>query len=186
MRQDTQLNNLRAARPASHAARRAFLRELPRVRHGALGFTTTAADEQTSVLVGSAEWYQLLDQIAAFAFEDQLGRSFTARRERRQQQWYWYAYRKQRKTLRKVYLGKPQQLTSDRLQAAARELADLLTPLHPARVALTHMDATTHVGGLVDYAIRDELPISYVTEGTGVPGGLEPADPDALAALLLP
>jgi flagellar biosynthesis GTPase FlhF len=69
---------------------------------------------------------------------------------------------------------------------AARELTGLLEPLGPSRIALTHMDATTHVGGLLDYAIRGELPISYVSEGTGVPGGLEPADPDALAALMLP
>src|SRR3954447_12806732 len=69
---------------------------------------------------------------------------------------------------------------------AARELTDLLAPLGPSRIALTHMDATTHIGGLVDYAIREQRPISYVSEGTGVPGGLEPADPDKLAALLLP
>jgi flagellar biosynthesis protein FlhF len=69
---------------------------------------------------------------------------------------------------------------------AARELTDLLGPLAPSRIALTHMDATTHVGGLVDYAIREQRPISYISQGTGVPGGLEPADPDKLAALLLP
>jgi flagellar biosynthesis GTPase FlhF len=69
---------------------------------------------------------------------------------------------------------------------AARELAGLLEPLAPSQIALTHMDATTHVGALVDYAIREQRPISYVSQGTGVPGGLEPADPDKLAALLLP
>jgi flagellar biosynthesis GTPase FlhF len=69
---------------------------------------------------------------------------------------------------------------------AARELAELLEPLHPSRLALTHMDATTHIGGLVDYAIREDRPMSYVSEGTGVPGGLAPADPDKLAGLLLP
>jgi flagellar biosynthesis GTPase FlhF len=69
---------------------------------------------------------------------------------------------------------------------AARELAELLEPLGPSRLALTHMDATTHVGALLDYAVREARPISYVSEGTGVPGGLEPADPEALAALMLP
>jgi flagellar biosynthesis GTPase FlhF len=69
---------------------------------------------------------------------------------------------------------------------AARELAELLAPLAPNRLALTHMDATTHVGGLLDYAISQERPISYVSEGTGVPGKLEPADADALSALMLP
>ncbi len=119
MTQDMQFSAQHAAPLAGHSAGRALTRELPRVRHGALGYTTNAAEEQTPILVGSAEWRQLLDQIDAFAFEDQLGRAFTARRERRQQQWYWYAYRKHRKTLRKVYLGKPRQLTPDRLQAAS-------------------------------------------------------------------
>lgn len=68
---------------------------------------------------------------------------------------------------------------------AARELAELLAPLGPSRLALTHMDATTHIGGLVDYAIRENRPISYVSEGTGVPGGLAPADTDQLAGLLI-
>src|SRR4051794_1525766 len=69
---------------------------------------------------------------------------------------------------------------------AARELGELLEPLGPSRIALTHMDETTHVGGLLDYAIRAERPISYVSDGTGVQGGLAPADPDKLAALILP
>jgi flagellar biosynthesis protein FlhF len=69
---------------------------------------------------------------------------------------------------------------------AARELADLLAPLHPGSVALTHMDATSHIGGLLDFTIRANRPISYLSEGTGVPGGLEPADADRLATLLLP
>ena len=100
-------------------------RDLPRVRDGALQFTPSAADEQTSVLVGSAEWYHMLEQLDSFGFADQSGRSFTARRERRDQQWYWYAYRKRGKQLRKIYLGKTDQLEADRLQAAARDLADL-------------------------------------------------------------
>src|SRR3954451_22191245 len=105
--------------------------ELPRVRDGALRFTTNRVDEQVSVPVGSTEWYRLLGQIVSFGFEDQHGRSFTARREQRDQQWYWYAYRKHGKKLRKVYLGKPHQLEHDRLQAAARELADLPPDAQP-------------------------------------------------------
>ena len=69
--------------------------------------------------------------------------------------------------------------------AVARELIGLLAPLRASRIALTHMDETTHVGGLVDCAIGQELPISYLSEGTGVPGGLEPAAADKLAALVL-
>ena len=95
----------------------------PRVRDGVLRFTNSAADEPAPVSVGSTEWYDRLDQIASFGFEDQIGRSFIARREQREQQWYWYAYRKRGKKLRKVYLGKTDQLEPARLQAAARELA---------------------------------------------------------------
>ena len=69
---------------------------------------------------------------------------------------------------------------------AARELADNLAPLEASHIALTHMDATTHIGGLLDYAIRSQRPISYVSEGSGVPGGLEPAVGEDLAALILP
>jgi len=98
---------------------------LPRVRDGALRFTRSAAEEQTSVLVGEAEWYEMLAQIDSFSFEDQNGRSFTARRERRDQQWYWYAYRKHDKKLHKIYLGKVEQLELARLQTAACQLADL-------------------------------------------------------------
>lgn len=69
---------------------------------------------------------------------------------------------------------------------AARELAGNLAPLEPSHIALTHMDATTHIGGLLDYAIGSQRPISYVSEGTGVPGGLEPAVGEDLVALILP
>jgi LuxR family maltose regulon positive regulatory protein len=99
--------------------------DLPRVRDSMLRFAPSADDEHTSVLVGSARWYQMLEQIDSFGFEDQSGRSFTARREPRDQQWYWYAYRKRGKKLRKLYLGKAEQLKPARLQAAARQLAAL-------------------------------------------------------------
>jgi ATP/maltotriose-dependent transcriptional regulator MalT len=105
--------------------------DLPRVRDGALRFTSNAAHEHAPVLVGSAEWYRLVEQIDSFGFEDQIGRSFTARRERRAQQCYWYAYRKRGKQLRKVYLGKTDQLEPARLQAAARDLADLPREAQP-------------------------------------------------------
>jgi LuxR family transcriptional regulator, maltose regulon positive regulatory protein len=108
-------------------------RDLPRVRDGALRLTTSASDEQTPVLVGSAEWYDLLEQLDSFGFKDHSGRSFTARREQRKQGWYWYAYRNRGKKLRKVYLGKADQLEPARLQAAARELAKLPTDVQYTR-----------------------------------------------------
>jgi flagellar biosynthesis GTPase FlhF len=69
---------------------------------------------------------------------------------------------------------------------AALELAERLAPLRPTHVTLTHMDETSRVGGLVDALIDEGRPLSYVSQGTGVPGGLDPADPLDLAALVLP
>ena len=70
--------------------------------------------------------------------------------------------------------------------ASARELAADLTPLGISRICLTHLDETSHIGGAVEVAIRAGRPFSYVGTGTGVADGLEPADSEALAALLLP
>ncbi len=70
--------------------------------------------------------------------------------------------------------------------AVAGELADRLAPLGPTHVALTHMDETSRVGSLVDFVIAAERPISYTSGGTEVPGGLEPADANDIAALVLP
>jgi flagellar biosynthesis protein FlhF len=70
--------------------------------------------------------------------------------------------------------------------AVAAELADRLVPLGVTHVALTHMDETTRVGGLVDFVIDAGRPLSYVSQGTEVPGGLAPADPLDIASLVLP
>jgi flagellar biosynthesis GTPase FlhF len=70
--------------------------------------------------------------------------------------------------------------------ASARELVADLTPLGISRICLTHLDETSHIGGAVEVAIRGGKPFSYVGTGTGVAEGLEPAEPDALAALVLP
>jgi flagellar biosynthesis GTPase FlhF len=70
--------------------------------------------------------------------------------------------------------------------AVAAELTERLAPLRLTHVALTHMDETTLVGGLVDFAIGAGRPLSYVSQGTEVPGGLDLADPLDIAALVLP
>jgi flagellar biosynthesis GTPase FlhF len=69
--------------------------------------------------------------------------------------------------------------------AAAGELAERLSPLHLTHVALTHLDETTRVGGLIDFVIEAGRPLSYVSHDTGVPGGLEPADAHEIASLVL-
>jgi flagellar biosynthesis protein FlhF len=69
---------------------------------------------------------------------------------------------------------------------AARGMVDGFAPLGVNRVVLTHADETEHIGGLLDLAIRHSRPLSYVSRGAELPGGLEPADPLALAAQVLP
>jgi flagellar biosynthesis GTPase FlhF len=63
--------------------------------------------------------------------------------------------------------------------AAAAELAERLPATH---VALTHLDETTRVGGLVDFLIENGAPLSYVSRGED---GLAPADALEIAGLVL-
>ncbi|MFL5911084.1 MAG: hypothetical protein ACJ768_11000 [Gaiellaceae bacterium] len=69
---------------------------------------------------------------------------------------------------------------------AAQELVAELGPLGVSRFVLTHLDATSHIGGAVELAIRNSKPFSFTSEGTTMPEGLVPADPHAIAALILP
>jgi flagellar biosynthesis GTPase FlhF len=69
---------------------------------------------------------------------------------------------------------------------AAQELVAELGPLGISRFVLTHLDATSHIGGAVELAIRNAKPFSFTGQGTGMPEGLAPADPHAIASLILP
>jgi flagellar biosynthesis GTPase FlhF len=69
---------------------------------------------------------------------------------------------------------------------AAAELTERLAPLRLTHVAITHLDETTRVGALLDFVIDAGRPLSYVSQGSEVPGGLEPADPLEIASLVLP
>jgi flagellar biosynthesis protein FlhF len=66
--------------------------------------------------------------------------------------------------------------------AAARELQERLAPLKPSGIALTHADATRHLGAVVELACTTRLPLGWVAERDG----LAPADPTAIAERLLP
>jgi flagellar biosynthesis protein FlhF len=57
--------------------------------------------------------------------------------------------------------------------------------LDPAAVLLTHADETDHLGSIVDLAVADHVPLSYVVSGPTTGADLEIADPSALAARLL-
>ena len=69
---------------------------------------------------------------------------------------------------------------------AAQELVAELGPLGVSRFVLTHLDATSHIGGAVELAIRNAKPFSFTSQGTSMPEGLEPADPHRIASLILP
>lgn len=93
---------------------------LPLVFHNSVVNGGEAEDQSIPVVVGTDAWYAwLMDQhIQSFSFRHPQG-TFTARRERKRQSWYWYAYRKCAGRLRKAYLGKTEELTLERLNAAA-------------------------------------------------------------------
>ena len=64
----------------------------------------------------------------------------------------------------------------------ARAALEAYAPLDPAALLITHADETDHLGPLVDVAVAEDAPLSYVASGDR----LVPADPAALAAQLLP
>jgi LuxR family maltose regulon positive regulatory protein len=84
-------------------------------------------DAATGTTLGSPAWFAWLTTATAFYFESPLG-TFTAHREQRQRGgWYWIAYRRRNGRLQRVHLGKPDQLTVQRLTDAALTLSRDLT-----------------------------------------------------------
>lgn len=80
--------------------------------------------ENATTQVGSAAWYDWLDANKKFKYKGIEGH-FLARREvRRNNKVYWYAYRRRAGKLSKVYLGKSDELTYERLQQASISLAE--------------------------------------------------------------
>ncbi len=80
--------------------------------------------EQTLV-VGSAVWYAWLRMATVFAFRSDSS-TFQVRKEQagnKRGGWYWRAYHKRHGKLRRVYLGKSEELTLERLNAVAATLA---------------------------------------------------------------
>jgi flagellar biosynthesis GTPase FlhF len=70
--------------------------------------------------------------------------------------------------------------------AAAKRLIAAFGALKPAGIALTHVDETPQVGAVIELAIAGGPALTFVGRDTGLEGGLELADPAALAALVLP
>lgn len=68
----------------------------------------------------------------------------------------------------------------------ARAALAAFGPVSPAALLLTHGDETDHIGPLVELAIEQGLPLSFLVSGPSVGADLQPADPAAVAARLLP
>ena len=99
----------------------------PVVKKGRL----TAYDAETglsySIRVGSKRWSDWLADNKTFIFEGEAGH-FSARREMRRGMPYWYAYRRREGTLHKAYVGKAEDLTTDRLEQVSAQLAGQASP----------------------------------------------------------
>src|SRR5581483_1368451 len=80
--------------------------------------------QEERLCIETPEWYEWLTTATSFAFVSERG-SFTARKEQVRSKrggWYWKAYRKQQGKLSRAYLGKSEELTRERLIAAAQVL----------------------------------------------------------------
>jgi len=98
-------------------------RRIPHVASGMLNAQDRPAAPE--IMVDSPAWAAWLEDMAthSFSFEGP-GGTFTARKERRSgsNEEYWSAYRKRGGKLRKVYLGKAENLTLARLDEAVMRL----------------------------------------------------------------
>lgn len=97
-------------------------RATPHITDGIL--TYRDGMQEHTIAVGNPMWRQWLaaEGTTTFRFEHPLC-NFTARRERKRDGWYWYAYRMRGGALQKAYLGKSTDLTLDRLQEVAAGFA---------------------------------------------------------------
>lgn len=97
-------------------------RTTPHIAQGLLIYRI--GHQEQRVRVGSPEWMQWLADEAhcIFRFTHPLG-NFSARRERRHDSSYWYAYSRRGGLLQKVYLGRTQEITLARLQQVTQLLA---------------------------------------------------------------
>src|ERR671911_2778885 len=98
-------------------------RRIPQVADGVLRVLDPSGEPE--IAVASPSWIAWLTDPATRSFSFQSPRCrYTARKERRSRGGeYWIAYRKRGGKLRKRYLGKAEDLTADRLENAAAELA---------------------------------------------------------------
>jgi predicted ATPase/DNA-binding CsgD family transcriptional regulator len=91
---------------------------IPKAFDGALHEPSAEATSLDPISIGTASWYQWLEQHHSFTFESG-SLTFTARKEQRPGGWYWYAYRRNHGKLHSRYLGKSEELTLQKLTETA-------------------------------------------------------------------
>lgn len=99
---------------------------IPKVRDRTLHQYTAEGISFDPITIGTAAWYDWLEQHRSFRFEAG-SMTFTARKEQRPGGWYWYAYRRSQSKLHSGYLGKSEELTFERLNITA-EAFELASP----------------------------------------------------------
>ncbi len=116
---------------------------IPQVIDDRLQQIDTADGCLPAIVVGSAAWYAWLngETTQSFAYRSAVG-TLTARRERQHGKRYWYAYRTQHGQLYKAYLGKPEELTRERLNEVAAALEADSTPIAQRALPQTSPDST--------------------------------------------
>ncbi len=94
----------------------------PIVQDGVLWTGEQETAVSSPIPLDSPQWNDWLANHKQFKFKGTAGH-FSARRETRHDSDYWYAYRRRNGKLNKAYLGKPEEITSARLEQAAANLA---------------------------------------------------------------
>lgn len=93
----------------------------PVIKEGILWTGEPGAAEAIPILHDSAQWHEWIATHTQFQFKGN-GGHFSARRETRGAHDYWYAYLRRDGVLHKTYLGRPAELTLDRLEDVAAAL----------------------------------------------------------------
>ncbi|HLO30107.1 MAG TPA: hypothetical protein VK249_13270, partial [Anaerolineales bacterium] len=105
----------------------------------------------TAIPIGSQLWYEWLSTAKKFSFKSRSG-CFSAQVETRRNKTYWHAYRRRAGKLLKVYLGKTDELTPERLEQASLSLTGQ-TRLKPF---------TNRPRGNENYADKSRIDMSFL------------------------
>jgi LuxR family transcriptional regulator, maltose regulon positive regulatory protein len=96
---------------------------VPHVDDGMFFPDTCESNDQNPLPVGSPKWFSWVADAKKFVFTfPDLPGHFSAHKEPHCGKWYWFAYRGRQGKFRRTYLGKPTELTTERLHAIAQQL----------------------------------------------------------------